>query len=137
MVLFCCYITKKGPGHRCGGKWNYLGICGEGLICSCKRCGGCSLKTLECFNVTCIQQEVRWQRNLRTGIVSYLIISSSQAKSRVIICLSSRPRTQTLSQMIKKVLFFSCGHFVLSRTPQCKGKSDIYFFIDIRMPTFP
>nr|CAH0109605.1 unnamed protein product [Daphnia galeata] len=47
-------ICAKGPGHRCGGKWNSLGICGEGLFCSCNRCGGCSLNTIECFNLTCI-----------------------------------------------------------------------------------
>ncbi|XP_057371994.1 neuroparsin-A-like [Daphnia carinata] len=47
-------ICAKGPGHRCGGKWNSLGTCGEGLFCSCNRCGGCSLITLECFNLTCI-----------------------------------------------------------------------------------
>lgn len=44
-------ICTKGPGERCGGKFNILGKCGEGMMCkSDERCHGCSVQTLECFN---------------------------------------------------------------------------------------
>merc|ERR1712127_188968 len=50
----------RGPSQRCGGKWNSHGKCGDGLICSCQRCTGCSIKTLQCFSTTCINY---WDSN--------------------------------------------------------------------------
>ncbi|XP_057338588.1 neuroparsin-A-like [Microplitis mediator] len=41
-VLEC----RKGPDERCGGHGN--GACGDGMICLCERCIGCSTDTLEC-----------------------------------------------------------------------------------------
>ncbi|KAF7991177.1 hypothetical protein HCN44_002739 [Aphidius gifuensis] len=40
-VLEC----RKGPGDDCGG---VKGTCGEGMICICDKCIGCSINTLEC-----------------------------------------------------------------------------------------
>ncbi|CAH1126614.1 unnamed protein product [Ceutorhynchus assimilis] len=42
-------ICAKGPDERCGGTYNVLGICGEGMMCkSDERCHGCSIQTMEC-----------------------------------------------------------------------------------------
>ncbi|XP_046401532.1 uncharacterized protein LOC124167596 [Ischnura elegans] len=41
-------VCARGPGQRCGGKFNILGICGDGTFCLCNRCKGCSLVTQEC-----------------------------------------------------------------------------------------
>lgn len=44
-------ICAKGPGERCGGSLNILGVCGEGMMCkSDERCHGCSIQTMECYN---------------------------------------------------------------------------------------
>ncbi|KAJ1529687.1 hypothetical protein ONE63_006442 [Megalurothrips usitatus] len=41
-------ICAKGPGERCGGSFNGLGRCGEGMHCKCNRCVGCSTMTFTC-----------------------------------------------------------------------------------------
>jgi len=50
-------MCAKGPGERCGGRWELLGACGEGMFCSCGRCAGCSLKTFECFTNECFRRK--------------------------------------------------------------------------------
>ncbi|KAM3609176.1 uncharacterized protein V6R79_010700 [Siganus canaliculatus] len=32
-VCGCCPVCAKTEGERCGGKWDYLGKCDEGLVC--------------------------------------------------------------------------------------------------------
>ncbi|CAK9822908.1 unnamed protein product [Anthophora retusa] len=41
-------ICAKGPDQSCGGPRGVHGICGEGMYCRCKKCSGCSSKTLAC-----------------------------------------------------------------------------------------
>ncbi|KAL6423108.1 hypothetical protein ACFW04_010538 [Cataglyphis niger] len=41
---------RRGPGQICGGPNEAWGVCGEGLICRCNRCAGCSLDSFECFS---------------------------------------------------------------------------------------
>ncbi|XP_034944237.1 uncharacterized protein [Chelonus insularis] len=52
-VLEC----RKGPDEPCGGE-NNAGVCGDGMICLCERCVGCSVDTLQCsksnFNQPCL-----------------------------------------------------------------------------------
>ncbi|XP_043274302.1 neuroparsin-A-like [Venturia canescens] len=43
-VLEC----RKGPNERCGGHNNVKGVCGEGMLCQCEKCTGCSIDTLKC-----------------------------------------------------------------------------------------
>lgn len=45
-----CGIVQcaKGPDELCGGPQNYLGICAEGMQCSCNKCIGCSAEKFEC-----------------------------------------------------------------------------------------
>ncbi|XP_006622116.1 neuroparsin-A-like [Apis dorsata] len=38
----------KGPDELCGGPQNFLGICAEGMQCSCNKCIGCSAEKFEC-----------------------------------------------------------------------------------------
>ncbi|OXA49944.1 uncharacterized protein LOC110854119 [Folsomia candida] len=47
-------ICAKGPGEVCGtGMFKMLGACGDGMTCSCGRCIGCYINTMECFDKTC------------------------------------------------------------------------------------
>ncbi|PSN33248.1 hypothetical protein C0J52_23046 [Blattella germanica] len=41
--------SLQGPGESCGGPKAMRGICGDGMNCSCSKCTGCSLTTLECY----------------------------------------------------------------------------------------
>ncbi|XP_063919392.1 neuroparsin-A-like [Zophobas morio] len=44
-------VCSKGPGEKCGDKFDILGTCGEGLWCSSKdnRCHGCYMPTMTCY----------------------------------------------------------------------------------------
>ncbi|EFA04588.2 neuroparsin-A [Tribolium castaneum] len=44
-------VCSKGPGEKCGDRFNILGTCGEGLWCSNKdnRCHGCYIPTMACY----------------------------------------------------------------------------------------
>ncbi|XP_050296574.1 neuroparsin-A-like [Anthonomus grandis grandis] len=45
-------ICAKGPDERCGGSFNVLGVCGEGMMCKPdERCHGCSIQTMECSKI--------------------------------------------------------------------------------------
>ncbi|XP_012285340.1 neuroparsin-A [Orussus abietinus] len=56
---------RKGPGEVCGGPSNSWGICGDGLICSCNRCAGCSIDSLVCFtNMTCLPHQSLESRHM-------------------------------------------------------------------------
>ncbi|XP_072749739.1 queen brain-selective protein-1 [Anoplolepis gracilipes] len=49
---------RRGPGQICGGPSEAWGVCGDGLICSCNRCAGCSLDSLTCFaNRACLPHQ--------------------------------------------------------------------------------
>ncbi|XP_029666235.1 neuroparsin-A-like [Formica exsecta] len=57
VISALCGITecRRGPGQRCGGPSERWGVCGDGLMCSCNRCAGCSLDSLDCFaNRACL-----------------------------------------------------------------------------------
>ena len=55
----------KGPGEFCGGVNNIYGVCAPGMECSdCKRCRGCSLKTLKCFEDECLKILYRYYGKL-------------------------------------------------------------------------
>lgn len=47
----------QGPGQICGGPSEAWGVCGDGLICNCNRCAGCSLASLECFTNPCLPHQ--------------------------------------------------------------------------------
>ncbi|KAL7632831.1 UNVERIFIED_CONTAM: hypothetical protein RMT77_016828 [Armadillidium vulgare] len=38
----------KGPGQKCGGRWQMYGACGSGMYCNCGKCTGCAHHTMEC-----------------------------------------------------------------------------------------
>ncbi|KAK4318321.1 hypothetical protein Pmani_010670 [Petrolisthes manimaculis] len=43
-------VCSKGPGQRCGGyRWEY-GRCGEGTVCMCGVCTGCSPFDGSCYS---------------------------------------------------------------------------------------
>ncbi|KAK3852485.1 hypothetical protein Pcinc_040931 [Petrolisthes cinctipes] len=43
-------VCSKGPGQRCGGyRWEY-GKCGEGTVCMCGVCTGCSPFDGSCYS---------------------------------------------------------------------------------------
>ncbi|XP_014610517.1 PREDICTED: neuroparsin-A-like [Polistes canadensis] len=46
-------VCNRGPGEVCGGPSESWGICGDGLICSCNKCIGCSVEELDCYSHTC------------------------------------------------------------------------------------
>ncbi|KAI4495458.1 hypothetical protein M0802_008672 [Mischocyttarus mexicanus] len=46
-------ICNRGPGEACGGPSELWGICGDGLICSCNKCIGCSMLEFDCYSHTC------------------------------------------------------------------------------------
>ncbi|RLU24880.1 hypothetical protein DMN91_002971 [Ooceraea biroi] len=48
---------RRGPGQICGGPSEAWGVCGDGLICNCNRCAGCSLASLECFTNPCLPHQ--------------------------------------------------------------------------------
>ncbi|XP_012216947.1 neuroparsin-A-like [Linepithema humile] len=48
---------RRGPGQICGGPSENWGVCGDGLICSCNRCAGCSLDSLTCFDNPCLPHQ--------------------------------------------------------------------------------
>ncbi|XP_011687192.1 PREDICTED: neuroparsin-A-like isoform X2 [Wasmannia auropunctata] len=48
---------RKGPGESCGGPSDSWGVCGDGLICSCNQCTGCSVDSLTCFVNTCLPHQ--------------------------------------------------------------------------------
>ncbi|XP_011637751.1 neuroparsin-A-like [Pogonomyrmex barbatus] len=48
---------RRGPGEICGGPSDTWGVCGDGLICSCNRCSGCSLDSLTCFANPCLPHQ--------------------------------------------------------------------------------
>ncbi|CAL1674129.1 unnamed protein product [Lasius platythorax] len=48
---------RRGPGQICGGPSESWGVCGDGLICSCNRCSGCSLDSLMCFANPCLPHQ--------------------------------------------------------------------------------
>ncbi|XP_018364967.1 PREDICTED: neuroparsin-A-like [Trachymyrmex cornetzi] len=48
---------RRGPGQICGGPSDSWGVCGDGLICSCNRCTGCSVDNLTCFANTCLPHQ--------------------------------------------------------------------------------
>ncbi|GAB1862955.1 Neuroparsin-A [Camponotus japonicus] len=49
---------RRGPGDICGGRNEAWGVCGDGLICQCNRCAGCSLDSLVCFaNHACLPHQ--------------------------------------------------------------------------------
>ncbi|XP_029167605.1 neuroparsin-A-like [Nylanderia fulva] len=48
---------RRGPGQICGGPSEAWGVCGDGLICSCNRCAGCSLDSLTCFPNPCLPHQ--------------------------------------------------------------------------------
>ncbi|XP_071447327.1 neuroparsin-A-like [Hetaerina americana] len=45
-------VCAKGPGQRCGGKFNMFGMCGDGTFCYCNRCTGCSLVKHDCYTTS-------------------------------------------------------------------------------------
>ncbi|XP_032662967.1 neuroparsin-A-like [Odontomachus brunneus] len=65
MSAFCGGIKecRRGPGEYCGGRSQSWGICGEGMICICNRCVGCSLDMLTCFSSSCLPQQNMEHRN--------------------------------------------------------------------------
>ncbi|XP_073368122.1 LOW QUALITY PROTEIN: queen brain-selective protein-1 [Mycetomoellerius zeteki] len=50
-------LCRRGPGQICGGPSDSWGVCGDGLICSCNRCTGCSVDNLTCFANTCLPHQ--------------------------------------------------------------------------------
>ncbi|XP_014486953.1 PREDICTED: uncharacterized protein LOC106750834 [Dinoponera quadriceps] len=56
---------RKGPGERCGGPSQSLGVCGAGLSCTCGLCTGCSLDVYShpCIPNTCPPYQTWEQRN--------------------------------------------------------------------------
>ncbi|KAG7204231.1 hypothetical protein KM043_002059 [Ampulex compressa] len=55
---------RRGPGQICGGPSETWGVCGDGLICSCNRCSGCSLESLTCFPNPCLPHKTLESRHI-------------------------------------------------------------------------
>ncbi|KAK2582654.1 hypothetical protein KPH14_004933 [Odynerus spinipes] len=57
---------RRGPGEICGGPSDSWGVCGDGLICSCNKCIGCSVDQLTCYSNPCPPHRSLEARHLGT-----------------------------------------------------------------------